>query len=72
MVVRIVACPDVIRVAVRVNPPARRDRTFASTKIVCDPLRIRRRNVCLQNLRLKSELTPDEAQSDVPPIILGL
>ena len=51
---------------------ARRDRIPIITNIVCYLRRIRRRIVCSQNLHLKSGLTPDEAQSNVPPIGLGL
>ena len=71
MVVRI-AYPDVIRVGVSINPPARRGRILATMNIVDDPLRARQKIVCSQNLRLKAGMAPDEAQSDVQPIILGL
>ena len=71
MVVRI-AYPDVIRVGVSINPPARRGQILATMNNVYDSLRIRRKTVCSQNLRLKAEVAPDEAQSDIPPIILGL
>ena len=63
MFVRIITYPDVIRVAVRVNPPAaRHNRTPVNTNTVCVPRRTSRRIVCSKSLRLKSGLTPDEVQ----------
>ena len=58
----------------------RRDKSSSKDKLtsatrpntVCDPLRKRRRIVYSRNVWLKSGLTSDETQSDVPPIALGL
>ena len=58
-------------VATKRRHPTRRDRILALMNTVCGPPPTKRTSAYLPNLRRKAGQSPDKAQSNVSPIVLG-
>ena len=72
MFARMIAYPDVMRVAVTVNPPAAwQDHILALMNTVGGPPSTKRMSAYLPNVKRKSGQSPDGGQGDASPIVLG-